>query len=154
MSKQTKAGDLSRATFMAGKQSSQALADFADHLLGEKGLDHVLTGKSSSGFTEHWFGWYCQLSGANYFMTCRQFLEAEKKIHLYCLVKHGNLTLQGVQEVFCQNEDTQDEAATLVTMLPEDCLSVEFKLENDGQADIMLHVSGYIAHSLEERKVP
>jgi hypothetical protein len=74
-----KSGGLSRETFLSGKQTCLALKELAEYLLKEKEFEYVLLGKVNSDPLERRFGWYRQLAGANYFISVRQFLEAEKK---------------------------------------------------------------------------
>ena len=38
--------------------------------------------------------------GGNYFLSVRQFLEAEKKLHISTLVKHTKLNLKEIQSIF------------------------------------------------------
>jgi hypothetical protein len=71
---------LSRETFLAAMQTTSALKELAEYLLEETCLDYVLLGKINSDPIERRFGCYRQLAGANYFISVRQFLEAEKKI--------------------------------------------------------------------------
>ena len=79
--KSKKAG-LSTETFKSFHQTSTVIPLLAHHLLHEHGFEYVLTGKIQSDFLEKRFGRYRQLSGANYFATERQFLEAEKSIRV------------------------------------------------------------------------
>ena len=83
---------LSSETFFTLTQTTRALIGVSIHLLEVKGQNYVLLAFISSDPIEGRYGWYRQLSGANYFLSVRQFLEAEKKIRLQSLVKHSNLS--------------------------------------------------------------
>jgi hypothetical protein len=142
---------LTRETFIAAKQVAAALPELAHYLL-DKGLKFVLLGLINSDPLEKRFGWFRQLSGANYFASVRQFLEAEKKIRIKCLLKHGNVSLQEVKQVFSVCSETEKEridsdAAVLLASLPIESLSANFDCEK-GEEGIVFFVSGYISRSL------
>lgn len=52
----------------------------AEHLLQNETFDSVLLGKVSPDPKVGRFGWWRQLNGANFFISCTQLMEAEKKI--------------------------------------------------------------------------
>jgi hypothetical protein len=62
---------------------------FVKTLLEDPLIDYILLGLVSSDYLESRFGWFRQLCGADYFKAVLQFLQAEKKIRLRCLVKDG-----------------------------------------------------------------
>lgn len=94
------------------------------------------------------FGWFRQLSGANYFASVRQFLEAEKKIRIKVLVKHGKISLSEVRETFQMEEsDNEEQASAVLASLPFDTLSDSFELES-GEEGIVYFVAGFIARSV------
>jgi hypothetical protein len=142
---------LTRETFIAAKQVAAALPELAHYLL-DKGLKFVLLGLINSDPLEKRFGWFRQLLGANYFARVRQFLEAEKKICIKCLVKPGHVTLQEVKEVFSEcngmeKEKIESDTAVLLASLPIESLSDNFEFEK-GEEGIVFFVSGYISRSL------
>jgi hypothetical protein len=150
--KMEKKHSLTRETFIAAKQTSAALLELSEYLLVTKGLKFVLLGMINSDPLERRFGWYRQLSGANYFASVRQFLEAEKKIRIKCLVKHGQVSLQEVRETFSECSDTDrvavaSDTAVLISVLPSDSLSSSFELEK-GEEGIVFFVAGYISRSV------
>jgi hypothetical protein len=143
---------LTRETFIAVKQTAATLPELADYLLVKKGLKFVLLGMINSDPLEKRFGWFRQLSGANYYASVRQFLEAEKKIRIKCLVKHGQVSLQEVRESFRESSDSDKiavarDTATLICALPSDSLSSTFELEK-GEEGIIFFVAGYISRSV------
>ena len=89
---------LSVQTFSTVQHTSFALPFVADYLLSI-GLDYVLLGNIQSDSLESRFGWYRQLSGANYFSSVRQFLQSEKTIRVRSLVKYSNLDFKSIKEV-------------------------------------------------------
>jgi hypothetical protein len=142
---------LTRETFIAAKQAAAGLPQLAEYLL-TKGLKFVLLGMINSDPLEKRFWWYRQLSGANYYASVRQFLEAEKKIRIKCLVKHGQVSLQEVREAFADCSETEkdkiaSEASGVLSSLQSDSLSSNFEFET-GEQGIIFFVAGYIARSL------
>jgi hypothetical protein len=114
---------LTRETFIATKQTAAALPQLAEYLLDTKEIKLVLLGMINSDPLEKRFGWFRQLSGANYFASVRQFLEAEKKIRIKCLVKHGKVSLQEVREAFKECGESEkakiaSDTAMLLSALP------------------------------------
>lgn len=73
---------LSHPTFTAVIQSFSALIELSVYLLERHSFSFVLLGKFQSDPLEARFGYYRQLSGGNFFISCRQLLQAEKKIRL------------------------------------------------------------------------
>lgn len=148
-----KAG-LSRETFLAIRQTEVALRELALYLLDAKGLSFVLLGKINSDVIERRFGRYRQLAGANYFLSVRQFLKAEKKIRIKCLVKFDKMSVKDSAEIFgSKSEITEREikssSALLLGVLTIDNLSSGYCLE--GSEGVVFYIAGYIARSLLKR---
>ena len=141
---------LSAETSLAAQQTCTALAALCDYLL-ENGFDYVLLGKINSDPLEKKFGWYWQLSGANYFMSCRQFFEAEKKIRLQCLVKYGNITFQEIRNIMMEDPKIKEtEIAIKVQKIVSLC-TFEFGssvCKQSGYEGIIFFIAGYIGRSL------
>lgn len=78
----SKRSGLSHPTFTAVIQSFSALIDLSIYLLERHSFSFVLLGKFQSDPLEGRFGYYRQLSGGNFYISCRQLLQAEKKIRL------------------------------------------------------------------------
>ena len=87
--KASKKTGLSRETFQASIQTSEALVHLSDYLINEKGLDYVLFGKVSSDNLEGRFSWYRQSSGANYHISVLQIIQSEKTIRTRSLIEQG-----------------------------------------------------------------
>lgn len=128
--------------------------ELAEYLLQEKDLAYVLLGKINSDPLERRFGWYRQLAGANYFISVRQFLEAEKKIRLRCLVKFEKLSLSEVSDVFQEGEDEKSDrvecaSQDVLAALPSESFSSQMQL--NGEEGVVYYIAGYIARGLLKR---
>ena len=83
------------------------------YLLDEKHLSYVLSGKIQSDYLEKRFGRNRQLSGANYFASERQFIEAEKAIRVKSLIKFSKYFIKGVCEIM-KSDDNEEENVLLL----------------------------------------
>lgn len=140
---------LTKETSFAARQTAVAIADLSEYLIDVKGLSFVLLGYINSDPLEKRFGWFRQLSGANYYASVRQFLEAEKKIRLQCLLKHGQLSLTEVKLTFEQAEqgiEVQQNAKSVLQLLNDDVLEIDSI--DKAEAGICYYVAGYISRSL------
>ena len=159
----SKSESLTRETLSCAIQTSSALSALAIYLLEQKDFKFVMLGKISSDAIEHRFGHYRQLGGANYYLSVRQFLEAEKAIRLKSLVKYSKLTMEEVTSnlkgndngEFAEPNDSSVLADTdlLMSFLEEESFEISFF--DDEDASIIYFVAGYIARSLMKlRKTP
>ena len=90
-----KGSSLSRETFQCAIQTSTAIPSLVKYLLEEKeGLSFILLGKFNSDAIERRFGFDRQSAAGNYYLSVRQFLEAEKSMRIRCLVRHSKLALR------------------------------------------------------------
>ena len=146
---------LSRETFSCAIQTCFAMPKLIDFLLTEKALEYVLPGKISSDPIERRFGQYRQLAGDNYFLSVRQFLEAEKTIRWRSLAKYSNLNLQDVQELELseQDQDLLHGAESLLSQLPEEdvLLQLDDMSGDEDESIIYYYIAGYIARSVIKR---
>ena len=92
---------LSKQTFISCQQTSRCFPLLAEYMLKEEKVDYVLSGYFQDDPLEKRFGTYRQLSGANYFATVKQFLEAEKSIRMKSLITFSNYSMQEVQQILC-----------------------------------------------------
>ena len=91
---------LSKPTFETLSQTVVATIELSNYLLDEKDeIVYILLGLIQSDYLEGRFGWYRQLSGANYYNSVLQFIQTEKSIRLRCLVKSG-YTLKEIKDMF------------------------------------------------------
>jgi hypothetical protein len=82
---------LTRETFLALRHTCLALADCATFLIDCLGFKFVLLGQLQSDSIESRFGWFWQLSGANYFVSMRQVVESDRIIRALSLLKFSKL---------------------------------------------------------------
>ena len=154
MAKGTKTG-LSKETFLAAQHTANALHELANYLLSQKGFEYVLLGKVNSDLLEQRVEWYRQLAGANYFISVRQFLEAERKIRLKSLVKVNKLSMSEVAEIFREPEGQKakidEDADKLLACLSSDSLCCESDMQLSGEEGVVYYVGGYIAKILLKR---
>ena len=125
---------LSRETFLAVEHTCRSVAELSEYLIFNFKFKFAMTGKFLSDSIVKRFGYYRQLSGANYFVSIRQKLEYEKNIRLVSLLKFSQLSL-----IFSKLWETSLFSITLI--LPTWIYPVIF------------YVSGYISRSLKKRKM-
>ncbi len=145
---------LTRETFLAVIQSSLAVPDTVQYLLESKGLSYVLTGKLQSDPLERRFSWFRQLSGANYYVSVRQVLEAEKSIRLKSLIKFSNYDIDEVQEIFqAPDSDSADmiteNCKSLISLLQAEELSLDGHTQDDSA--IIYYIAGGAARSASKQ---
>jgi hypothetical protein len=144
---------LSSETFMCAKQTTSTFPLLISYLLQEKGLRYVLLGKINSDAIERRFGHYRQLAGANYFLSVRQFMEAEKLIRVKALVKYSNFSMSEIKEVFASSsqkckDEIQRQAAELLLLLPD---PIDINFTEEREDSIIYYIAGYIARSVMKR---
>ena len=136
---------LSRETFLTSIQTTLGLIGVAIYLLENRNFDYVLLGMITSDPIERRFGWYRQLGGANYYLSVRQFLEAEKKIRLQTLIKFGNISFIEACEVLSASQkacDFKNEAQTVINMVGSD---FETDFEANDEEGILYFTAGFVA---------
>ena len=69
---------LTNETLAACLQSMKAMPSFAKYLLYKDVLNMFLPGKFMFDPIEDRFGWYRQVNGANFFISTKELLQAEK----------------------------------------------------------------------------
>ena len=80
----------------------------ARYLIEEKRLTYILSSKIQSDFLERRFGHYRQLSGANYFATEHQFIEAEKAIRVKSCIKLSKYSIKEVCKIMKVDESENE----------------------------------------------
>ncbi len=75
---------LTKEAFLSMRHTCAALVQLAKHCLVSLGFNYVLLGNVQSDALEARFGWFRQLSGANYYVSLKQILE--RKIRTLSLV--------------------------------------------------------------------
>ncbi|KAG1659406.1 THAP domain-containing protein 1 [Nymphon striatum] len=101
---------LSKETFTALHHMCLTLPALAKYAFEELGFQYVLLGMFQSDPIESRFGWYRQLSGANYYVSAKQVIESEEKIKAISLMKFTNFDLNSVSnsiEEIISSDDIQ-----------------------------------------------
>ena len=132
-------------------QTSRSFPLLVQHLLELKQLSYILTGNIQSDPLEKRFGRFRQLSGANYFESVKQFLDAEKSIRMRSLIKSSGYTME-VHDIL-QKDESKAQAqfehyASTVTkmMLHKPDLSNIAKMDRD----IVYYEAGFISRSVKK----
>ena len=138
---------LTKETFLALRHTCLSLAECAAYLIDTRGFRYVLLGQLQSDSLESRFGWFRQLSGANYFISMRQVLESVKKIRALSLLKFSKISLSQIDDAIqadCTTtmQTNADSAADLITS------SLNYNMEpSDSDRHIIFYISGAIARS-------
>ncbi|XP_040575184.1 uncharacterized protein [Lepeophtheirus salmonis] len=140
-------GGLSPETFHAAYQTSIGLAHLVTYLLDEKNVEFVFLCKINSDPIEKRFGWYRQLSGGNYYISCRQFFEAEKIIRVSLLLKSK---IKSISSIFVDtkesNDASEEDISSFVTLISSNCA---MELESlQGLEPLIYFVCGYVTYSI------
>ena len=93
---------LTQQTARAVHQTCTALVELAKHILLDREFEYVLLGQLQSDVIEQCFGCYRQLSGANYFVSVRQVLEAEKSIRVRSLIKFSDMNINKAKSAMAE----------------------------------------------------
>ncbi|KAG1651061.1 THAP domain-containing protein 1 [Nymphon striatum] len=110
---------LSKETFTALHHMCLTLPALAKYAFEELGFQYVLLGMFQSDPIESRFGWYRQLSGANYYVSAKQVIESEEKIKAISLMKFTNFDLNSVSNSIDKEIISSDDI-----QLIEDALNV------------------------------
>uniref|UniRef100_A0A0K2ULN5 Putative LOC101234561 [Hydra vulgaris] n=1 Tax=Lepeophtheirus salmonis TaxID=72036 RepID=A0A0K2ULN5_LEPSM len=139
---------LTMETFTALKQTTSAAIMLAQHL-----LMNVLLGQVQSDFIESRFSWYRQLSGANYYFSARQILDAEKKIRILSLTKFDGLNVQEIRNIHSSGSEIQDVDISkfkTIILASIEVNEMTYELERNDEAHLYV-IFGYIARSQTSR---
>ena len=143
---------LRKQTFLSCQQTSQRFPPLVKYLIEKRGLDYVLSGNFQSDPLEKRFGTYRQLSGANYFGSEKQFLEAEKSIRVKSLIKFSKYTMKEVVNILGTDDSKQNEAVELHSETVSDMMlpkSTRCRML-DMDRDIVYYVAGFVARSIKK----
>ncbi len=83
---------LSKETAFALRHTLVALVAMSRYMVDRLGFNYILLGKFQSDSLESRFGWYRQLSGANYFISPKQLLQSERKIKALSLIQFSHIS--------------------------------------------------------------
>jgi len=138
---------LTRETFLALHQTCVALADCTCYLLDRRSFNYVLLGRLQSDAIERRFGWFRQMSGANYYISTRQVLESDRKIRGLSLLKFSKFHLSEIDEAIDKDIPEQHSASDAVADSIVDALQFNC-FPSSSDANIVYYVSGYIVRSI------
>lgn len=144
---------LTPQTMIAMISTTKALQGFAKDMLGSAECEYILLGKCQTDKIEARFGWFRQLSGGNYFISCRQILESDKLIRVRSLVKFSSMDLREVKKIFGPISGNEHDKV-LKTSLSLEAI-IEFRplvhLQVVEDANVLYYVAGYLARSIARR---
>ncbi|MCP4492437.1 MAG: hypothetical protein GY820_34780, partial [Gammaproteobacteria bacterium] len=75
------------------------------------GKAYVLLGSFQSDHLESRFGWYRQLSGANYYISVKQLIESERKIRALSLAIFSTRSIKEMDKILEKVDENWDQAA-------------------------------------------
>jgi len=88
------------------------------------------------------------ITGANYFLSQRQFLEAEKVIRIKSLIKHSGLNMSEIKDIMSnvKNVDQEKDSESFIQILKalDENLDVSPSEVDDATSAIVYYVAGYI----------
>ena len=137
---------LSKETFLAVRHTCAALSECCRYLLSHLGFDFVLLGKLQSDNIESRFGWYRQLSGANYFISVREVFHSEKKIRAVSLLKFSHITIHDLDAAIEMQEDNDTPDTLKLAQEIGEKLKMDY-IPSKSEENIVLYVCGAICRS-------
>lgn len=139
-------------TMMALMSSTKTFQEIARYILTRDGIEFVLLGKCQADQIEGRFGWFRQLSGVNYYISCRQLLESDKFIEAKSLVKFSKLNLIDVQTTFESMTTSEKETIECVAFELETAIDFDpvQHLQDLEDKNIVFYVAGYLARFMTE----
>ena len=122
---------------------------------GRQSVKNYLFCRSETYGIQKRFGWYCQLSGADYFLSVRQVLEAEKSIRIKSLVKQSDTKIIDAASAMVPIESLENVLTPimeeLLSILNSDDLLNEY--EDVADKNIIFYVAGYIPRSVRRVEI-
>ncbi|KAG1674549.1 Histone H2B.3 [Nymphon striatum] len=134
---------LSKGTFTALHHMCLTLPALAKYAFEELGFQYVLLGMFQSDPIESRFGWYRQLSGANYYVSAKQVIESEEKIKAISLMKFTNFALNSVSNSIDKEIISSDDIQLIEDALNEISDSYHCQI-NHNDVNIIYYVAGAI----------
>ncbi|MCP4490055.1 MAG: hypothetical protein GY820_22465 [Gammaproteobacteria bacterium] len=143
--KDSGARGLTTETFLATRHTCDALADAAEFCLNRLGLNYVLLGAFQSDPLESRFGWYRQLSGANYYISVKQLVESERKIRALSLAKFSTLSIKEMDK-YLENVGNNWDKAAVEQMAIEMSSAAEYEADL-ADVNAIFYVAGALVRS-------
>lgn len=136
---------LSRETFIASIHMCDTIPLLCDYLINDLKFKYVLTGNFQSDSLEARFGWYRQLSGANYYLSVKQILENERAIKIVSLLKYSKLSVVDMKasELSSEKNYTDEDVSLFYNAIDLDFIELD-----ESELDVLYYVSGYVVRSV------
>ena len=139
---------LSNETFLSWQHSCKSVVALCEYLLKEQRiLYYVLLGKLQSDPLERRFGWYRQMSGANYFVSVRQLFESERKIRAQSLIKFSGLSLSELEGIPSTQHEQNDKECDEMAEEIYDYLDFDSNHPDLADLNAVYYVTGAIVRS-------
>lgn len=135
----------SSETGLAWSQTLRAICALCIDLVNNHGFSYVLTGKLLSDPIEARFGCYRQMAGANYYMSMRQLLDAEKKIRVYNLLQSDSSSMWTTSKN-SSSHATEDHLWLASSLITADIFDI-----SDDDSSIIYYVAGYVGRGIAAR---
>lgn len=91
-------------------------------------------------------------AGANFFLSVRQFLEAEKKIRVESLLKYSDMDFTDIRTALAKDDSTREdeieEDVRVLSVAIDSPTNIVCSKEHEG---VVYYVSGYIARSIQRK---
>lgn len=115
-------------------------------------MKNFLSGHFQSDPLEQRFGWYRQLSGANFFISIKQVLESERRIRVVSILKQSSTSISGLATLKSCSLPKENISEFVCTPYVD---SVNLHQDSwdwdDGDLNALYFVAGYIAHNLSTK---
>jgi hypothetical protein len=137
-------------TFTAILQSLRTIPALCRYLIDKRGFEFVLPGHFQSDPLEQRFGWYRQLSGANFFISLKQIMESERKIKVCSLLKQSSTplpALNSIQEVTTDATESDVDPTELLSGIHLDDSESQWE---ESDLNSLYYVAGYIARTVSK----
>lgn len=132
--------------FLATRHTCTALSECCRYLLPHLGFDFILLEKLQSDNINSRFGWYRQLSGANYFISVREVFQSEKKIRAVSLLKFSHITMYDLDAAIDLQEDRDSLETLKLAFKIRGKLKIDY-IPSTSEENIVLYVCGAICRS-------
>lgn len=127
-----------------------AISECASYCLDRLGFSFILLGSLQSDAIESRFGWFRQLSGANYYISIKQLLDSDRKIRAFSALKFSGLCISDIDNEIALNTTQVSNNVEDVNQIADD-IAGHLNLTNDlssSDANIAFYVAGSIARSI------
>ena len=134
-------GKLSKETHFSLRHTPETLVKLCDYLIENFNVSYVLLGKFQTDNLESRFGIYRQMCGANYNVSVRPVLEAERKLKIVEVLKIKSASSDlRISSLNCSGKELEDCDSTFPNFIVRrPCLCSWLCRKNDKQMDFELY---------------